>query len=65
LNLMIGLLTPPVGVVLYVLTRVAKVSFERVTRAVLPWLIPLFISLMLITFFEPLCMWLPGIVYAK
>ena len=33
LNLMIGLLTPPVGMVLYILARVANISFERTTRA--------------------------------
>jgi len=35
LNLMIGLLTPPVGMVLYILARVAGISFERTTRACL------------------------------
>ena len=41
LNLMIGLLTPPVGMVLFVLQKVAKMSFERTVKAVLPWLWPL------------------------
>ena len=36
LNLMIGLLTPPVGMVLYILARVANISFERTTRACCP-----------------------------
>jgi TRAP-type C4-dicarboxylate transport system permease large subunit len=36
-----------------------------VTRATPPWLIPLLVALLLITFFEPLCMWLPEIVYAR
>jgi TRAP-type C4-dicarboxylate transport system permease large subunit len=40
LNLMIGLLHPPVGMVLFVLARVAKLSVERTTMAILPWLIP-------------------------
>ena len=65
LNLMIGLLTPPVGMVLFVLTRVAKVSFERAAKATFPFLLPLLIVLFLITYFEPLCMWLPGILFAK
>ncbi len=38
LNLMIGLLHPPLGMVLFVLSRVAKLSVERTTMAILPWL---------------------------
>ncbi|TIU75985.1 MAG: TRAP transporter large permease, partial [Mesorhizobium sp.] len=41
LNLMIGLLHPPLGMVLFVLSRVAKLSVERTTMAILPWLVPL------------------------
>jgi tripartite ATP-independent transporter DctM subunit len=59
LNLMIGLLTPPVGMVLYVLSRVAKVPFERCASATLPFLIPLVIVLLLVTFIPQISMWLP------
>ena len=59
LNLMIGLLTPPVGMVLYVLSRVAKVPFERCASATMPFLIPLVIVLLLITFIPQISMWLP------
>ena len=45
LNLMIGLLHPPLGMVLFVLARIAKLSIERTTMAILPWLIPLLASL--------------------
>ncbi len=45
LNLMIGLLHPPLGMVLFVLSRVAKLSVERTTMAILPWLAPLFAAL--------------------
>ena len=41
---MIGLLHPPLGMVLFVLSRVAKLSVERTTMAILPWLVPLFIA---------------------
>ena len=37
LNLMIGLLTPPVGMVLYVLSEIAKVSFEKCVKATMPF----------------------------
>ncbi len=63
LNLMIGLLTPPVGMVLYVLSRVSGVSFERCTKATLPFLIPLVTVLMLITFVPAFSMWLPTLIY--
>jgi TRAP-type C4-dicarboxylate transport system permease large subunit len=59
LNLMIGLLTPPVGMVLYVLTRVAKISFEDCVKACAPWLIPLIAVLILITFVPETVLWLP------
>jgi len=63
LNLMIGLLTPPVGMVLYVLSRVSGVSFERCTQATLPFLIPLVTVLLLITFVPQFSMWLPTLIY--
>ena len=59
LNLMIGLLHPPMGMVLFVLARVAKLSVERTTIAILPWLIPLLGSLAIITYFPKLVLWLP------
>ena len=59
LNLMIGLLTPPVGMVLFVLSRISKLSVEKTTLAILPWMIPLFLALGLITFIPAITMWLP------
>ena len=59
LNLMIGLLHPPMGLVLFVLARVAKLSIERTTMAILPWLVPLLISLVLVTYVPAISLWLP------
>ena len=59
LTLMIGLITPPVGVVLYIISSVAKVPFEEVTRATAPFLIPLLIVLFLVAFIPGLVMFLP------
>jgi len=59
LNLMIGLLHPPLGMVLFVLARISKLSIERTTMAILPWLIPLLASLIAITLFPELTLWLP------
>ena len=50
LNLMIGLLTPPLGMVLYVLSSVSQVRFERCVRGTSPFLIPLIATLLLVTF---------------
>jgi tripartite ATP-independent transporter DctM subunit len=63
LNLMIGLLTPPVGMVLYILARVAGISFERATKACLPFLIPLLVSLALVTYWPSMVMFLPNLFY--
>jgi TRAP-type C4-dicarboxylate transport system permease large subunit len=63
LNLMIGLLTPPVGMVLFVLSRVANLSFDRTVAAVMPFLLPLFVVLILITVFPQLTLWLPTLIY--
>jgi tripartite ATP-independent transporter DctM subunit len=62
LNLMIGLLHPPLGMVLFVLSRIAKLSLERTTMAILPWLIPLLMSLIAITLIPDLTLWLPRLM---
>jgi tripartite ATP-independent transporter DctM subunit len=59
LNLMIGLLHPPLGMVLFVLARISKMSIERTTMAILPWLLPLLASLVAITLIPELTLWLP------
>jgi tripartite ATP-independent transporter DctM subunit len=59
LNLMIGLLHPPMGTVLFVLSRIAKLSFERTTMAILPWLVPLLATLLLCTYVPAIVLWLP------
>ena len=63
LNLMIGLLHPPMGMVLFVLARVAGLSFERTTMAILPWLIPLLLALVVITYVPSIVLWLPKQFY--
>lgn len=63
LNLMIGLLTPPVGMVLFVLARVSGLSFERCSAATMPFLFPLVVVLLLVTFIPAVSMWLPTLIY--
>ncbi len=62
LNLMIGALTPPVGPVLYVISDIAGLPFFRVFKAALPFIIPLFITLVLITFVPQVVLFLPKIL---
>ena len=63
LALMIGLLTPPVGLVLYVLAGVSGVSFERCVKATAPFLIPLVGVLLLVAFVPELSLALPRWLY--
>ena len=65
LNLMIGLLTPPFGVILFVMVQVGGISFERVVRATAPFIIPLIVVLAMITVYPPLVTWLPNAVMGK
>lgn len=62
LNLMIGLLTPPVGFVLYVLSSTTNNPIKMVIRSVTPWLIPLLATLLLITRFPELVLFLPRVM---
>ena len=59
LNLMVGLLTPPFGLVLFVLSRIGKISVGRLAVVLLPWMGALLVALLLVTFIEPITMWLP------
>ena len=48
-----------ISLVLFVLARVAKLSVERTTMAILPWLIPLLASLVVVTYVPAISLWLP------
>jgi tripartite ATP-independent transporter DctM subunit len=63
LNLMIGLLTPPVGMVLYVLAKVTDTPFQVCVRATAPFLIPLVLVLLIVTYVPAVSMWLPTLIY--
>ena len=62
---MIGTVTPPVGVVLYVVSNIARISFERMARAIVPFLVPLLVVLVASTLWPPLTTWLPGLTIGK
>lgn len=63
LNLMIGLLTPPMGLGLYLLSQIASVPFKRLIKAIMPFYIPLLFALLLITFFPQLVLYVPKIMF--
>ncbi len=63
LNLMIGLLTPPVGPVLYVLVPIAKLPFEQVARSVWVFILPLIAVLLLITYIPQLVLFIPNMMF--
>jgi tripartite ATP-independent transporter DctM subunit len=59
LNLLIGATTPPFGVLLFIVQDIAQVSFAAVVRAMLPFYVPLFVALLMITYWPDLSLWLP------
>jgi tripartite ATP-independent transporter DctM subunit len=65
LNLILGTIHPPIGVVLFVTARIAEISFETMSRAILPWLVPLLVVLLAITIWPPLTLWLPHLLMGR
>jgi tripartite ATP-independent transporter DctM subunit len=59
LNLLIGAITPPFGVILFILKDIAQVSFARLCRAVMPLYVPLAITLLIITYWPGFVLFLP------
>ena len=62
-NLMIGLVTPPMGLVLYVVSDVSGERFEKVVKDILPFYLPMLFVLFLITIFPNIVLWLPDLVF--
>jgi C4-dicarboxylate transporter DctM subunit len=62
-NMEIALVHPPVGLNLYVLATISTAPIGEVIRGILPFLILLLIVLMIITYWPPLTMWLPQLIY--
>lgn len=61
-NLMFGLLTPPMGLSLFLLSSIANVSLRQLLRALVPFYVPLLGTLAIITFWEGLVLWLPSML---
>ena len=64
-NLLIGTLTPPFGILLFVMTEVAKVEYRALLRQLLPFYIPLFLFLIVITYWPALSLSLPEYVFGR
>lgn len=62
LNLGMGLITPPVGSTLFVGCAIGRIKMEDMVRPLLPFYITMFITLMLITYFPQISLWLPNMI---
>ena len=62
LSLMVGLLTPPFGMVLFVLAKVSSMQLERVIKSCIPYIIPVLIVIVLLVFFPEIITFLPSLV---
>lgn len=62
---MIGLLTPPFGMILFALSKVLELPIITVFRSVLPFYVPLFALLVLLIFFPQISLWLPNLVFGR
>jgi tripartite ATP-independent transporter DctM subunit len=65
INLTLGLLTPPVGLVLVVVSAASGVEILRIFRELLPYLVALIAVLMVVAFVPAASMWLPNLVFGK
>jgi TRAP-type C4-dicarboxylate transport system permease large subunit len=61
-NLLIGATTPPFGVILFIMMDIAKISFGRMIKAMLPFYVPLGLALLIITYWPGLVLWLPRLI---
>jgi TRAP-type C4-dicarboxylate transport system permease large subunit len=62
-NLCIGLIHPPMGLALFIVSNISGLSTETLAWAVLPFLVPLLIALLLFTYVPGLSMWLPNLLF--
>ena len=62
LNLMIGQVTPPFGVCLFIISDVAKIKLDRLYKSILPFLIPLVVVLFMCTYIPGIVTWLPNML---
>jgi tripartite ATP-independent transporter DctM subunit len=65
LNLMLGLMTPPIGLLLFVMARIARMDIASVTRACAPFMIPIFVVLILTSLFPAITLTVPRLFFTQ
>lgn len=65
INMELGMITPPVGLNLYVASSLARMGLTEVTIAAAPWILVVAAVLMLVTYVPQICLWLPNLVYGS
>ncbi len=61
--IMIGLITPPMGMTLYIVSDIAQVRFEHVVRRIIPFLVPLVLTLLITVFWEDMVLFIPRLLF--
>lgn len=61
MSLAVGLITPPVGVCLFVACGISKLSIIKASRAIMPYILAILAIIVLIIFFPAIVLWLPGV----
>jgi C4-dicarboxylate transporter DctM subunit len=64
-NMEVGMLTPPVGLNLFVASGISGLSLGEVIKASLPWFFALLVGLLAITYIPSISLWLPDLMYGK
>ena len=62
INMELGMLTPPVGLNLFVASGITRLSIKEVVKAVMPWFFVIFVGLMFITYIPQISLWLPNLM---
>lgn len=65
LNLVIGLMTPPVGVCLFVASSISRVKLEGIVKRIWPFLVAAIVVLLIVTYVEPVSTWLPRLILGR
>ena len=63
ITIMIGLITPPVGMSLYIVSDLAKTKIENVVRRVLPFYVPLIFALLITTYWDKMVLFIPKLIF--
>ena len=63
MNMEVGMITPPVGLNLYVASGISKMKLGAVARASLPWSLVLLLALLIVTYIPTIALWLPNLIW--